>query len=272
MTVSEEIQIMTQQAYLFHDAQDAAELERLQLIESVFDEKTRQWLESAGPLTGRRCLEVGAGAGSIAAWLASQVGPNGAIVAMDTNVRFLRPLLPQVHVFEGQLGPSAAPMLDFDLVHARYVLIHNADPGAVVDQMLRALKPGGALVLEEPDFSAAKAFTGPAPLERAFDNVTQAIRATFAARNMDYAFGSALPALLEERALRIAAIEHDCPVRPGGDNLAEMMRRSTLALREKYVATGLVSSSDIDGYAEFAVTPQCWGNYYATVRVLAYKA
>jgi hypothetical protein len=54
--------------------------------------------------------------------------------------------------------------------------------------------------------------------------------------------------------------------------LAEMMRRSTLALRDKYVATGLVSSSDIDGYAEFAASPQCWGNYYATVRVLARKA
>ena len=127
------------------------------------------------------------------------------------------------------------------------------------------------MVLEEPDFSAAKAFTGPAPLKRAFDNVTQAIRATFAARDMNYAFGAALPALLEERGLKIAAIEHDCPVCPGGDKLAEMMRRSTLALREKYIATELVASSDIDGYAEFAVSPQCWGNYYATVRVLAYK-
>lgn len=49
------------------------------------------------------------------------------------------------------------------------------------------------------------------------------------------------------------------------------MRRSTMALREKYLATGSVTQSDIDGYAEFALTPQCWGTYYATVRVLAHK-
>jgi len=74
------------------------------------------------------------------------------------------------------------------------------------------------------------------------------------------------------RYVLIHGIEYDCPVSPGGVPLAEMMRRSTLALRDKYVATGLVSSSDIDGYAEFAASPQCWGNYYATVRVLARKA
>jgi ubiquinone/menaquinone biosynthesis C-methylase UbiE len=263
---------MTQEAYLFHDAQDAAELERLRLIESVFDEKTRQWLSSAGPLTGRRCFEVGAGAGSIADWLASQVGPAGATVAMDSNVRFLRRLQPRVRVIEGLLGPNSAPALDFDLVHARYVLIHNAEPGPIVDEMLRTLKPGGALLLEEPDFSAAKAFAGPAHLMQAFDRVTPAIRATFAARNMNYAFGSALPALLQERSVKVAAIDYDCPISPGSTPLAEMMRRSTLALREKYVATGLVSPSDIDDYAEFAVSPQCWGNYYATVRVLAHKS
>jgi ubiquinone/menaquinone biosynthesis C-methylase UbiE len=263
---------MTQDAYLFHDARDAPELERLQLIESIFDEKTRQWLNSAGPLTGRRCFEVGAGAGSIAAWLASEVGPSGATVAMDTNTRFLRRLLPRVQVIEGKLGPNGAPALDFDVVHARYVLIHNAEPEAIIDEMLRALRVGGSLVLEEPDFSAAKAFTGPSHLKEAFDRVTRGIRETFASCKMNYAFGSALPTLLQERSVKVAALEYDCPVSPGGAPLAEMMRRSTLALREKYVATGAVSSSDIDAYTEFAASPQCWANYYATVRVLVHKA
>lgn len=161
--------------------------------------------------------------------------------------------------------------MSFDLVHARYVLIHNVEPEKVIDEMLRCLKPGGALMLEEPDFSAAKAFIGPVHLKRAFDSVKQAIQSTFESRSMNYAFGAALPALLEERPTKIASIDYDCPVTPGGDHLAEMMRLSTLALREKYLATGSVTQSDIDGYAEFALTPQCWGTYYATVRVLAHK-
>lgn len=72
--------------------------------------------------------------------------------------------------------------MSLDLVHSRYVLIHNVEPGKVIDEMLRCLKPGGALILEEPDFSVAKAFTGPAHLKRAFDNVKQAIQSTFTLR------------------------------------------------------------------------------------------
>jgi hypothetical protein len=51
-----------------------------------------------------------------------------------------------------------------------------------------------------------------------------------------------------------------------------MMRLSTLALRDKSVATGLATQADIAAYAEFAVTPSCWATYYATVRILARKA
>lgn len=262
---------MTREEYIFNDAASATELERLQMLESVFDDKTRQWLLAAGRLVGRRCLEVGAGAGSIAAWLASEVGPFGETVAMDTNVRFLGRLADKVRVVEGELGVVTAPAESFDLVHARYVLIHNADAGAVLDAMLQALKPGGMLVLEEPDFSAASALVGPVGMRRAFTNVTRAIEATFAKRGMNYAFGASLPGLVEARVPKLAAVEYDCPVLRGASKLAEMMRLSTLTLRDKYVATGLATPADIAAYGEFAASPECWGVYYATVRVLAHK-
>jgi SAM-dependent methyltransferase len=238
----------------------------------VFDDKSQKWLRSAGPRLGRRCLEVGAGAGSIAAWLASEVGTSGEVVAVDTNARFLRQLPREVQVIEGALGSVSLPTDHFDVVHARYVLIHNANAGALLDAMLRALKPGGALVLEEPDFSVAAAFTGPSNLKCAFDNVQRAIRATFSARGMDYAFGAALPALLAERAVGLSSMEYDCSVASGGTRLAAMMRLSTLSLSETYVATGLATPEDIEGYAEFAGAASCWANYYATVRILARKA
>ena len=79
----------TQAGYLFDGASAAAELARLRLLEGVFDQKTRALLQSAGPLTGLKCLEVGAGAGSIAAWLRSEVGAGGEVTAIDANVRFL---------------------------------------------------------------------------------------------------------------------------------------------------------------------------------------
>jgi SAM-dependent methyltransferase len=262
---------MTRGKYIFDGAPNAPELERLRMLEAVFDDKSRAWLRSTGPLLGRRCLEVGAGAGSIAAWLCSEVGAQGEVVALDTNIRFLGQLPEEVRVIEGNLEVVALPPGSFDLVHARYVLIHNANAESMLDSMLRALKPGGALVLEEPDFSTATSFAGPPKLRSEFDNVKRAIARTFSARGMDYAFGSAVPGLLANRALKLRAIEYDCPVACGGDTLADMMRLSTLALRDEYVATGLVTQSDIDGYADFAKAADCWASYYATVRVRAQK-
>jgi hypothetical protein len=55
----------------------------------------------------------------------------------------------------------------------------------------------------------------------------------------------------------------------GGSEIALMMRASTEQLRDKYVATGLASDADIEGYLRFAQDPNAWGIYYATVRVLA---
>jgi len=262
---------VTHDAYIFEGTADASELERLQLLERVFDERSQAWLRSAGLRLGLRCLEVGAGAGSIAAWLAAEVGAQGEVVAIDTNTRFLRGLPGNVQVIEGELGAIALPRAAFDLVHARYVLIHNENAATLIDRMLQALKPGGALVLEEPDFSAAKALSGPVSLRAAFDEIRRAIDATFAARGMNYAFGSVLPGLVGDRSATLRAVEYDCPVASGGEDLAKMMRLSTLTLRDKYIATGLATQADIDAYAEFALTPRCWANYYATVRIVAQK-
>ena len=263
--------LMTHDKYIFDDASGEPELQRLRLLESVFDEKTRMCLLSAGPLEGGSCLEVGAGAGSIAAWMSSAVGPKGKVVAVDSNSRFLRDLAPNVHIIEGDISRAPLPSEHFDLTHARYVLIHNEDARPVLSAMLRALKPGGYLVLEEPDFSAAVPLIGPSELNSAFEKVRLAMKAMFSNRGMDYAFGRTLPALAQEFSGDVMDVKYDCPAEPGASKLAEMMRLSTLSLENKYVATGCVTAVDIARYAEFAASPDCWGVYYATVRVLARK-
>src|SRR5690606_31823780 len=112
---------MTHDKYIFDDASGEPELHRLRLLESVFDENSHKCLLSTGSLEGRSCLEVGAGAGSIAAWMSSQVGPEGEVVAVDSNSRFLRDLAPNVHVIEGDITRAPVPSGHFDLAHARYV-------------------------------------------------------------------------------------------------------------------------------------------------------
>src|SRR5215472_7060205 len=75
----------------FPNTRTREEYERLQLIEAAFDRFTVPQLDRLGVMLGWRCLEVGAGAGSIAAWLAQRAGP-AHVVATELNTDFLAPL------------------------------------------------------------------------------------------------------------------------------------------------------------------------------------
>jgi len=255
--------------YIFDDEVASAELTRLRLIESIFDPATRVLL--GNDLLGANVLEVGAGAGSVARWLSERVGLHGRVVALDCDTRFLGDLAANVSVVEGRLSDVPLPRSAFDLAHARYVLIHNSDASELIQTMLGALRPGGRLVLEEPDFSAARALTGPARVARAFSGFTGGFEALFAARGMDHALGGKLPRLVQEAGATLQHVERDSAIAPGGSPLAEMMRRSTAALADKYLATGRVTKDDLDSYAAFTESAQCWGIYYATVRVVAVR-
>jgi SAM-dependent methyltransferase len=263
---------MAEDEYIFSDVALEPELARLRSIEAVFDPATQRHLLTTGEWAGRRCLEVGAGAGSIAAWMGTHAGPSGRVVAVDTNVRFVESLRPAVEVVEGDVRELDLGASSFDVVHVRYVLIHNERADAIVEALLRALAPGGWLLVEEPDFSVAHSLVGPAHARAAFDRVNDAIAAMFLARGLDPGFGRRVPALLAERGLVIESLESDTLAARGGSPLAAMMRLSAQQLRDKYVSTGRATTDDVDGYTDFASDPATWGVYYSTVRVLARKS
>src|SRR5689334_16403839 len=68
---------------------DATERERLESLERVYDAGSSESLRKIGIKPYWRCLELGAGAGSLGRWLAEQV-PAGSVVATDIDTRFLR--------------------------------------------------------------------------------------------------------------------------------------------------------------------------------------
>ena len=61
---------------------------RLSLLEEHLDPMTKRRLTMLGIRQGLRCLEVGAGGGSVASWLCEQVGPTGRVVATDIDIQF----------------------------------------------------------------------------------------------------------------------------------------------------------------------------------------
>ena len=263
---------MSQNEYIFSDAEKFHELERLQAIEKIFDKATRQRILATGITEKWQCLEVGAGAGSIAQWLSTVVGENGKVVAVDVETSFLANIKSSnMEILQADIRDLPLPNKSFDLIHARYLLIHIPDFQLALSKMLDLLKPGGWLVIEEPDFSASRAIAGEDAMCASVNRVNRAIQKMFTEKEMNYALGINLPAIFQQRGLKKLSVENDVPISHGGSGIAKMMKMSTMQLAQKYIATGEATQSDIEKYCLFTDDPNTWGIYYGTVGVIAQK-
>jgi hypothetical protein len=107
------------------------------VIEQVFDPASRKRLLDSGLQSGWHCLEVGPGAGSIMNWMGEVVGSTGRVVAVDLDPKFLREVdRPNVSIVRADIRTAQLSQQSFDVVHARYVLIHLADYEVVLTKML----------------------------------------------------------------------------------------------------------------------------------------
>jgi SAM-dependent methyltransferase len=196
----------------------AAEEERLTLLEQLYDPVSRRRRAPVEP--GWRCLEVAAGRGSMAVWLAEQVGPAGQVVATDIDTRYLQGLeLPNLEVLEHNiledpleaLGPGS-----FDLVCSRLTLFHLVGKQEqAIRQMTKCLRPGGWLIDEDADWGTAAPVDPAHPL---YDGYRRAWRDGdwWTARGYDKAFGRKLPALFERCGLQDICHEAATEVVRGG--------------------------------------------------------
>jgi SAM-dependent methyltransferase len=207
---------------------EVAEDERLTLLEEIFDPISRRRRDLAQP--GWRCLEVGAGRGSMAVWLAEQVGPTGRVVATDIDLTYLSRLdLPNLEVVEHNILEDSLAALEpgsFDLVCSPLMLFHIVGrQEAAIGRMVECLRPGGWLVDEDADWGT----TGPVdPLHPLYSGFHAAWRDGdwWAARGHDPRFGRTLPALFERAGLEEIQHEASAEVVRGGSPWARWYRES----------------------------------------------
>ena len=154
-------------AYQF-DHQWEQERTRLGALEAVFDPCSRRCIEAIDPKPGWRCLEVGAGGGSMAEWLCSAVAPEGRVVATDLETKFVSAIdAPNLEVRQHDIVSDPLEVDAFDLIHSRAVLDHLPERDSVLNRLVAALRPGGWLVVLGGDFSTVRA-VGLASDEAAF--------------------------------------------------------------------------------------------------------
>ena len=167
-------------------AGQASELERLQLQSRVWEPSGRRLLEQIGNGRGTRAVDVGCGVLGWLRILSEWVGPEGEVTGFDVDDAMLSAAdrfvtdegLRNVGLVKDDLFASELEPNSFDLVHARYEITPLGRASEQMETYLRLARPGGTIVLEDPD-TGTWHFNPPAPaLERLIALIKEAFRVT----------------------------------------------------------------------------------------------
>lgn len=122
----------------------------LTALREELDPNSKRRLAALDPKPDWRCLEIGAGSGTISQWLAERC-PDGKVVATDIDLTSLsEPAAPNLEIIRHDVTTDDFPEGSFDLIYARYVFSHLRSREADLARVVSWLAPGGWLLLEEP--------------------------------------------------------------------------------------------------------------------------
>jgi SAM-dependent methyltransferase len=203
---------------------EAESLRYYRLQESIVDPVSIRHLETIGVTEGWKCLEVGAGSGSIAEWLSKRVGPTGKVVATDIDTRFLQGMAaPNITVRQHNILKDELEEGQFDLVHCRKLLIHLPEPEKAVKRMADALHPGGWLLVEEDDYGSILSLDVTEPSATAFTEAYRAFMDSMWKRGLaDFYLGRRLRGLVEGLGFTDIGQEGWTRITRGGDPYARL--------------------------------------------------
>ncbi|QXP83864.1 methyltransferase domain-containing protein [Methylococcus sp. ANG] len=231
--------------YIIQGGESGAE--RLHVLGRVMRPGSLEVLGRAGLAPGMDVLDLGCGSGDMTLEIAQIVSATGRVVGIDMDAGVLAHAkrvsdgcgLP-VEWRQGRIEDIDEDGA-FDIVYARFLLSHLADPRDALRRMCRAVRPLGRIVVEDIDISAHVHW----PPSAAFRRYVDLYAATGRARGADPGIGPSLPALLIDAGLEDVDVAVSMPVFRQGEG--KTVARITLSnIAESAIAAGLTCREEID--------------------------
>ena len=249
--------------------------DRLRLLSDVFGPATRNLLSLVGIPEGASCLDLGCGGGDVTRELAQMVGPTGSVLGVDYDAVVLDAARQEAGVagltnvsFVAHDVTSWAPETKFDVVYARFIFSHLADPASVMAKLRRCLAPRGVIVVEDVDFRGHFAEPQCPALTRYTELYSQSVRN----RGADPWIGAKLPGHLQAAGFTDVNVQLYHPVALRGgikkltcttlSNIGAAVQRDGLATEEEFTATLNELTAFADDTTTVMVGPrtfQVWG-------------
>lgn len=230
--------------------------EMLSALGATLDEFTTARLIQAGVAPGARCLEVGAGAGTIAVWMADQVGPTGTVIATDIKPQFI-PEHPGLTTLKHNLLTDPLPEGPFDVIHARAVLQHLPERHEILARLKGALAPGGALVIEELEAGWSRSvLASPDPrADEIFTAYEKALTTILVANGNDQTWCRKVNNAMRDQGFEDVETQGWQGSFAGGTGVCLMAYAGSTELREKLIEVGM-DAADVDTMRQLALDPR----------------
>jgi SAM-dependent methyltransferase len=212
------------------------------LLEEYHDPLTASQLDAIGICEGWRCLDVGAGGGSVTRMLAERVGCTGSVQAVDLDTSLIDGLASdRVEVRRHDLLAGPLPEAEFDLVHARLLLMFLSPRLGALERMVSAARPGGWVASVAPDFTTVAVSPTSVVWQRAWSQFLDAAMAG----GWDPGYGARLYGDL--LAAGLVNVHADCFLRrsAGGSLESRLLSLTFERLRDRMVLLG-ADSGEID--------------------------
>jgi ubiquinone/menaquinone biosynthesis C-methylase UbiE len=234
---------------------------RFQSLEVLFDARTIRFLEATSVASGWRCLEVGAGGGSIAAWMAERVGSDGHVLVTDIDPSHLTTLLasarPNLEVRRHDVAVDPLPESSFDLIHARLVLGHVPQRVEALGRLASYLAPGGSLVVEDFDPRSIDSSLTTLNLDQFndYDIMRQAMYRVMESHGVDLEWGRSLFRRFVGLGLADVGLDGQMSVWTGASPGSRLMQANFRQVKAEAIDSGWVSDAQFNRAIEVLDDP-----------------
>lgn len=245
------------------------EQERLRMMNEVLNPRALRLIDVR---PGDRVAEFASGLGQMSRAFARASGPKGIVVGVersaaqrDAALRMLAetaPADPDRAPIDLRLGDALAPPFadaewgSFDVAHTRFLLEHLPNPCDLVRVMVRAVRPGGRVILQDEDHEIFRVW----PEVPGFTDVWRAYIESYERAGNDPRIGRKLVALLADAGARPSRCEWvffgGCSGEPRFPLLVENLARVLEGASAATAATGQVTEAQV---TDVVARLRAWG-------------